>query len=822
MKFDSSRVSMDAKRNVRTVTVQQGRVVSDADFCESSEVTLRRIETDTVDTLGPDAASVVTGGFKILPPSTSPAKPVRLSVGRLYVDGLQLENHAERRLPAFVGDGRKLIYLRASIDHITGVEAPVLRDSALGDADTCGRAIIRTDIGVLDVPPAEACGSVNVEFDALSAPSGGLMTVALTPVASSTDPCRITPDGGYSRPENLLYRCEVHGGAVMPGATDRFSLNGLKIKLSYNNASELAKITQVTGNRVTLASASRDGTPVFRRGGYAELLHEDAPYDTFATGPITRIDDVQGDVLVLAAPAGAIVNGRVRLWSQDTFALPTDRTIRVDGMEFTFSGNNFRRGDYWQVPARYVSADIDLTVAKNVPLPPAGPRVAYTRLGLLTVANGVVDPSSITDCRKLFAPLSQSVELEYAGGDGQSVMPLTGPKSNAKLPFLPSPLRAIVRIGHAPIVGAVVRFAIVQPAGTGGILKGYGISGTVTGPVIDVVTNAAGVAEVGWQLNGDPVNPAQRVTATLQTPAPPGQIATPPLHYSAQLSLASGVAYLPGPCASLQGETNVQNALDKLCEDMARLQRDFLVVASVTLIKPNREIDNNVGIRPEELVGGVAFRLSGPIRTRAVGFEPIARLTVEMPFPLGFDHADEWARRIIGNASDNHPLMFGTTPVHLSGTVTINGDTLSWIPSQKAQGFLAMARIRSAPGGNVTGHNFGINPIPPSRLKIEFDEPNVRGNMSLRGDSIWSEDDKSQRRYLNGEVLRNDDGTNRFSILPPGPAANISDKIARLKILADQQRAADFNLWFYFNMSEPPLTRGHDMSDVEVINRLEG
>ena len=88
MKGDFSRLSFEPKRNVRTVTVHQGRVLTDADMNEAAEATLRRIEVDTSDTFGPVAASVGTDGFKILPPAG--ALPARLSAGRLYVDGLLL------------------------------------------------------------------------------------------------------------------------------------------------------------------------------------------------------------------------------------------------------------------------------------------------------------------------------------------------------------------------------------------------------------------------------------------------------------------------------------------------------------------------------------------------------------------------------------------------------------------------------------------------------------------------------------------------------------------------------------------------------------
>jgi hypothetical protein len=75
---------------------------------------------------------------------------------------------------------------------------------------------------------------------ALAAPSSGTLTVVPDAAPPATDPCSLTPQGGYSRAENLLYRIEVHGGvprADRPAADGpRFGMDGLKVKLSRRNA----------------------------------------------------------------------------------------------------------------------------------------------------------------------------------------------------------------------------------------------------------------------------------------------------------------------------------------------------------------------------------------------------------------------------------------------------------------------------------------------------------------------------------------------------------------------------------------------------------
>lgn len=404
MKGDFSRFSFEPKRNVRTVTVQQGRVLTDADMNEASEATLRRIEVETRDTFGPVAASLGSDGFKIVPPGGG--QPARLSAGRLYVDGLLLENHVEQNLPAIAGSGRRLIAVAGVVDHVTGVDDPILRDAALGDADTAGRAVVRTETMVLDAAANDGCGAPNAAFSALSAASGGRMTISLTHSLVSSDPCKLSPDSGYARLENLLYRLEVQDGTLLGTTQGRYGLDALKLKFSRNNACEIARITSVNGTEILLEAASKDGLPVFRAGEHVEFLPAATPYDVGASGAMTLITGVNDNILTVDNATGAANGGRLRLWSQSLITLGADKKVSVDGLDFTFSGTNFRQGDYWVAPGRYALHDLDPTVPKAVPLPPLGPRLVFAKLGLLTVNAGVIDPASITDCRPLFVPMT--------------------------------------------------------------------------------------------------------------------------------------------------------------------------------------------------------------------------------------------------------------------------------------------------------------------------------------------------------------------------------------------------------------------------------
>lgn len=407
--------------------------------------------------------------------------------------------------------------------------------------------------------------------------------------------------------------------------------------------------------------------------------------------------------------------------------------------------------------------------------------------------------------------------MDYAGGDGQSICPPTGPTAAPLTDALPARLRAVTRIGHQPVAGARVIFAIALPNPAAGVLAGQGPAGPVSGSQITVASDANGVAEATWTLSSNPANPVQRVTATLQTDANPGQLPPPPLHYTAELDLAartayqpgcatlntqttvqgaldklcnvfenltaSQVKYVPGECSGLNGITNVQAALTKLCNDILNLGKtDCIVATDVTLRLSKRKLDNNEGVKPQELVEGFTVSFDDKISINPEdGFEPIARLVVDMPFPSGASALMDW-RRNVPPANGNEAYAFGTSPLYLSGKISVEENTLTWTPTMTSQDFLAEADT----------HGFGLN--WRNDPTVIFEEPYIKGWITLRGDSIWAgEGDK--RRYLNGNMLRFPTDRNPFSIFPDF-AMDPSKRIDLIRQQLNPQRAGNFELWF--------------------------
>ena len=90
MKADLTRNTDQPAASYRSVLLQQGRVQIDADFNEQQALLLRRVETETVDSIGATGAPIDHPGFEL----TGNGKQVQVSAGRFYVDGLLCSNAA--------------------------------------------------------------------------------------------------------------------------------------------------------------------------------------------------------------------------------------------------------------------------------------------------------------------------------------------------------------------------------------------------------------------------------------------------------------------------------------------------------------------------------------------------------------------------------------------------------------------------------------------------------------------------------------------------------------------------------------------------------
>ena len=92
MKSDRSRDTFHPEKHYSGVRLQQGRVITDADWNEEDSVLRHRNRVTTRDLVGPSGVPLVGGGFQITPrPVLSGGTDLFVSPGNIYVDGVMCE-----------------------------------------------------------------------------------------------------------------------------------------------------------------------------------------------------------------------------------------------------------------------------------------------------------------------------------------------------------------------------------------------------------------------------------------------------------------------------------------------------------------------------------------------------------------------------------------------------------------------------------------------------------------------------------------------------------------------------------------------------------
>ncbi|MBY5164276.1 DUF6519 domain-containing protein [Salsipaludibacter albus] len=369
MGADISRVRFDALRDFAGVTLQQGRVLLDADFNDLVAIVDRRLRAETVDltSFGPDPDHAGSSwvprqtpdGFRI---STQPDDLV-IGRGRMYVDGLLAENHGRVRadltpeereeagldedgfdpvldevhglvettyhtqpswpnpdeLPA---GGPHLVYLDVWEREVTHVEDPDLVEVAVGVDSTARRQVV-WQVRVLPDVGSGGCGAADDDLPEAWAdtirPSAGRLSVTTVPVEDDDDPCALPPTGGYRGLENQSYRVEVHDGGAPGTAT---------FKWSRDNASVAMPVVEVVSSTVLrLATVGRDDVLRVSTGDWVEVLDDHRELDQRpgvmrrvtvddAARTITFDDALPGDLQPADDVEVAARHLRVRRWDQ--------------------------------------------------------------------------------------------------------------------------------------------------------------------------------------------------------------------------------------------------------------------------------------------------------------------------------------------------------------------------------------------------------------------------------------------------------------------------------------------------------------------------
>ncbi|MCA9933417.1 MAG: hypothetical protein KC415_05805 [Anaerolineales bacterium] len=441
MKGDFSRVTFDQTKHFSQVLMQQGRVQLDADWNEQAAILLHYMRTLAADLIGPHGGPEDHGGFAIckteakfeeetqeklsdLELSLPPDGDFLITKGRYYVDGLLCENEEHiffTKQPDWQPDELRsrdypcLLYLDVWERLITYIEDDAIREVALDGPDTAVRSQL-----VWQVKAKKGIGTCDqATWDNLVRtwqPENRGLLKAQAQIPEGTDelePCTITPDARYRGAENQLYRVEIHRSSTDSPAT---------FKSSCENGSVVVPITAISGKLVTVENLGRFK---LQKDDWVEIVDDDYILAGRAE-PLHQVDSIDpmiGQVKLKTEPTIAIdvkkKHPLLRRWDHKAgnaekggLTPHNDGSVLIeessskwlkleDGIEIQFQpGGTYLTGDYWLIPARTITGDVEWPRDGNgnpVAIPPHGVEHHYAPLAIVTSADA--DPEN---CRHQF------------------------------------------------------------------------------------------------------------------------------------------------------------------------------------------------------------------------------------------------------------------------------------------------------------------------------------------------------------------------------------------------------------------------------------
>jgi hypothetical protein len=358
---------------------------------------LQRIITYTTqaDLPNPEFASAVTS------PTTSPPQP-QLSLS----------------------DGLYIVYVDLWERETTALDDPHLREVALGGPDTCTRLRNIAQVKLLSVatasPGTGLCAADFPEWDHLVAPPTGTLNARAKPADTSPNLCQLPPTAGFQRVENQTYRVQIH-----QGGSDRSSST---IKWSRESASVATSIQNIAGSVITVSDVGKDEVLGFNDDDWVEITDDDSELNGFSrpllqidtVNPATREITVKQSIPALTNPS----NLQLRRWDQsgasatpNGVAITTDFQDLESGVQVLLSEGSYRTGDFWIIPARTSTGELDwppFQIPNTNPIaqPPLGISHHFCRLAILTVSGGKLSLGVDSDCRPTFPPLTRVCQCD--------------------------------------------------------------------------------------------------------------------------------------------------------------------------------------------------------------------------------------------------------------------------------------------------------------------------------------------------------------------------------------------------------------------------
>ncbi|MGH7514952.1 MAG: DUF6519 domain-containing protein [Gemmatimonadales bacterium] len=410
MNPDITRDTFDREKHFARVLLQQGRVMLDADGNEQTAILLHLIRTLARDVFGAHGGPDKDHSGFLIESIPGNGKDFKIGPGRYYVDGILCENEPAGRWEPGGGTGctylhqpdyqpdeaelpaGSMVYLDVWERPVSYLEDGSMREIALGGPDSAIRSKV-----VWQVRFAKGDPSPEQLVAGLQPAYRGLLRARVEPSDASTDPCILSPESRYRGAENQLYRVEVHTAGKAGEAT---------FKWSRDDGSVCFAIRTLGNGVAQLESLGPDNRRTLKVGDWVEVVDE-LLVQRGEWCPLARVTDVQpDDVSVLLEATGDLpgpdlkrsVPLLLRRWDYQGGDPASGRPALADGdgaLEITEGGwwtledgvqiqfvpaptneaNTYRTGDYWLIPARVATGDVEWPVDPKQYPPPNPPQV---------------------------------------------------------------------------------------------------------------------------------------------------------------------------------------------------------------------------------------------------------------------------------------------------------------------------------------------------------------------------------------------------------------------------------------------------------------
>lgn len=346
------------------------------------------------------------------------------------------------------------IYLDVWERVITYAEDDSIREVALGGPDTAARTKRVWQVKAVQTDE-DVCATFQGLYDQFQPANRGWLQAMAKQASPSTDPCIINPNASYTGPENQLYRVEINRGGGPWSGADPTDNTAATFKWSRENGSVIYPIASGGGtNAIVVETLGRDDRFGLTPGEFVEVQDDRSVLLNLPGNllPVQAIDSSSLTVTVGGTPDGVLgsdetLHPLLRRWDQTEgdpaeggLTLANDNAAFVqegkwlmleDGVQIRFqpaAGNNvppqpnlnqYRTGDYWLIPARTATGDVEWPKVTGpdgnpeidsqgnpipIALPPHGITHHYAPLAVVSVGTDGVVPQ--LECRSSFGPFS--------------------------------------------------------------------------------------------------------------------------------------------------------------------------------------------------------------------------------------------------------------------------------------------------------------------------------------------------------------------------------------------------------------------------------